>query len=76
MKEEKLNNPLAFATCVANTESQDGYLQEGMTLLDYFAGQALQGILSADSRMTNEVSITSTSYRLASLMLKERKKYL
>lgn len=51
----------------------------GMTLLDYFAGQALAG-MSANSEMLDNVTQTSTaaiarwSYDIAAAMLAERTK--
>ena len=52
---------------------------EDMTLRDYFAGQALQGLLSNSSlrfdRNDDSLSINyaRTAYRLADAMLRERK---
>ena len=54
----------------------DGVFQEGMTLRDYFAGQALVGILAG--RFWEVVSISdcpeACAYRMADAMLAERAK--
>jgi len=44
----------------------------GMDLRDYFAGQALQGLLASDVRDTMD-SFAIRSYVLADLMMKQRK---
>ena len=41
----------------------------GMTLRDWFAGQALAGSVSSDSSIKNDVEL---AYRLADAMLKRR----
>ena len=46
---------------------------EGMDLRDYFAGQAMQGLLSSDVVDTMEV-FAVTSYQIADLLLKARSK--
>jgi hypothetical protein len=47
----------------------------GMTLRDYFAAKALQGVLAADTEELLSVdAIASVSYRIADAMLKEREK--
>lgn len=43
----------------------------GMTLRDYFAGQALGGLASAEATIQ---AIVRDSYRIADAMLKERSK--
>ena len=51
--------------------------QQGMTLRDWFAGQALVGLLAgrrADVTFTNEDAAHS-AYRVAQAMLVERQKY-
>jgi hypothetical protein len=48
---------------------------QGMTLRDYFAAKALQGVLAADTEELLSVdAIASVSYRIANAMLKEREK--
>ncbi len=47
---------------------------EGMTLRDYFAAKALQGILSSDNLLTVDFGkIAKDSYAMADAMLKARK---
>ena len=47
----------------------------GMTLLDYYAGQALAGFCALpDRREISDSYIAQEAYRLADLMLKERSK--
>ncbi len=47
----------------------------GMSLRDYFAAKALQGVLAADTEELLSVdAIASVSYRIADAMLKERDK--
>lgn len=52
----------------------------GMTLLDYFAGKALQGLISNSNMNLKDkgigVEIVKASYSVAEEMMKERKKYL
>ena len=51
-----------------------GY-SEGMSLRDYFAAQALQGVLAADTEELLSVdAIASVAYRIADAMLKAREK--
>ena len=47
-------------------------ISEGMDLRDYFAGQALQGLLASNVSDTME-NFVARSYVLADLMLKQRK---
>lgn len=47
-------------------------IEAGMDLRDYFAGQALQGLLASDVRDTMD-SFAIRSYVLADLMMKQRK---
>ena len=52
------------------------YGREGMTLRDYFAAKAMQGLLSAhfcSDEYTSEV-IAATAYQMADAMLTERAK--
>ena len=64
----KPTNPPAFPTGTGVTP-----YNSGMTLRDYFAAQAMQGIFASDpvSTMTNE-RIAKESYDLADAMLKAR----
>ena len=47
---------------------------DGMSLRDYFAAKAMQGILSSDAEGVDFVYIASSAYRLADAMIAERKK--
>ena len=71
--EVKDDGGFAFA-CV---DGQNKYLQEGMTLRDYFAAAALQGILAGRSpetaRFTDD-GIVSGAYRMADAMLSARQR--
>jgi len=50
-----------------------GTAYQGMTLRDYFAAQALQGVLAADTEELLSVdAIASVAYRIADAMLKAR----
>jgi hypothetical protein len=49
--------------------------QTGMTLRDWFAGMALQGIISSgDARDWIPYDIVNNSYNMADWMMEERKK--
>ena len=59
----------AFATA-----SSEGY-QSGMTLRDYFAGQALIGLIASPRRGTSDMgTCAKDAYGLANAMLAEREK--
>lgn len=75
--QNKPKNPNAFPI-----EYQDGEFQTGMTLRDYFAAKAMQGVLSNSSisvkigknfQKENE-NIAIACYSVADAMLKEREK--
>ena len=64
-------------------ETDENYFQTGMTLRDYFAGQALKGIAEdyvqdgypKEGHVKNEMQqlyIASTCYQLADAMIKAR----
>jgi hypothetical protein len=49
--------------------------ENGMTLRDFFAAKAMQGILTEDRSLElNFIEIASDSYRLADAMIQEREK--
>ena len=48
--------------------------QSGMSLRDYFAAKAMQGILASPTDGMTYVEIAENSYRMADAMLKEREK--
>jgi hypothetical protein len=79
MKEEtkKQNNPKAFATSSPSCAKYDGHLQEGMTLLDYFAAKAMQAMTNTGTTNDGfEVEASRRAYKIASAMLKEREKHI
>lgn len=76
---KKPNNPFAFPY----SDSLNGYVQDGMTLRDYFANSAMQGIISSQTvmrsiGMSNDIiggqieGICIESYSIADAMLKQR----
>lgn len=69
----KIENPPAFARPFAdNGRGEYSADQQGMTLRDYFAGQALAGLCAAPSRShADELAINA--YWIADQMLKIRK---
>ncbi len=60
-----LKEPVAFPIVI------DGYLQEGMTLRDYFAAMAMQG-LCVNVQDPHEVNLARMSYSMADAMLEAR----
>jgi hypothetical protein len=76
------NSPPAFpvpSVCNANGDVQYG--TDGMSLRDYFAASAMQGMLSANSAATHGMNaenvdkiIAREAYLLADAMLAEREK--
>jgi hypothetical protein len=75
---EKLN-PYAFPRPASELKNE--YHKEsapampGMTLLDYFAGQALAGTLAGSTVYLDDAAV-ARAYSLAGKMLEERQKYL
>ncbi len=67
----------AFPQDLQGRRGDDPELQ-GMTLLDYFAGQALAGMLSnSESKFTNRFSgYAECAYDLAAAMLAERRRVI
>ena len=79
---KKPKNPLAFP-CVGYGPADDSYLQEGMTLRDYFAAKAMQAIIikhdaaGSSGGLRNHLSdLAKWAYEDAEAMLKEREKHL
>ena len=70
-----MNNPPAFPIPRHTRhfdDSQGAYMQDdGMTLRDYFAAKALQGLLAGTSTSNGDV-IVRDSYAIADAMLKAR----
>jgi hypothetical protein len=50
----------------------DGYLYDGMTLRDYFAATAMQGLLANGN--TRGANLIRLSYQIADEMMEERNK--
>ena len=70
----KTSNPKAFPS---DLYLENGESQKGMTLRDYFANSAMQGIINLLSptdvdNYKNRDFIAKTSYQLADAMLKQR----
>ena len=71
-KKTKTGGP-AFPTETIHKISSDGYIYEGMTMRDYFAAQALTGILANTSdKCASTSTIASCCYEFADAMLKAR----
>lgn len=78
--DKQIENPLAFPRAysqhnddVKNLESFDQ--QDGMTLRDYFAGQALNGFLSSPKLTNGQPGVLAMdAYAIADAMLSERMK--
>ena len=69
------NNPEAFPRPYSESERDFHPASSGMTLLDYFAGHALGGLLADPSVIANEKA-AAIAYKMALLMLEEREKHL
>ena len=52
----------------------DGGTEDGMTLRDYFAAAALQGIISNLQNPTEDMQIATLAYGMADAMLAAREK--
>ena len=63
-----------FAVKCPPTDAEALRLQQGMTLRDYFAAKALQGLLATDLNCAPEYvqAIADSSYVLADAMMKAR----
>ena len=64
MSEDKTGGPAFPAHTIA--------MHEGMTLRDYFAAKAMQGILAGELATTELATITRDCYAIADAMLEER----
>ena len=70
-----MNNPPAFPNVNIHTkEGIEVYGDSGMTLRDYFAAKAMQGMLSEPSLKAKPEEFASKSYELADAMLIQRNK--
>ena len=72
------NNIPAFPRTMSENSA---YEQDGMTLLDYFAAKALQGLMSNIPKEFISIKnlnqhFAIISYEQAAIMLEERKKYI
>jgi hypothetical protein len=67
------NGGPAFPTLKAKMTADDAVRFEGMSLLDYFAGQALTGLLADGSRGAYDAQARS-AYRFAEAMIEERER--
>lgn len=63
-----LKEPAAFPSVV------DGYIQDGMTLRDYFAAKAMQGFCTQEEQGLGVLKIAASAYQLADAMLEARGK--
>lgn len=70
MSTEKQTGGSAFPVATWDRE-QMRYIGEGMTLRDYFAAKAMQGLL-ADLESDDAEAISTASYLIADAMLKAR----
>lgn len=74
---DKIENPPAFA-CVSGLSTEEGaFLQQGMTLRDYFAAKVMQGVLAnphIQKILEDTVDGAVYAYEIADAMLKERSK--
>lgn len=64
----KPDNPFAFATALVR---ESGFVQYGMTMRDWFAGQALSGLIGLASD-ADDKGIAHDAYLYADAMLAER----
>ena len=64
----RTKNPTAFPL-----KHADDKFNPGMTLRDYFAGQALTGIMAKEN--SRNIDIAKLSYEIAEKLLIERQKY-
>jgi hypothetical protein len=62
----------AFPTEAYDLERQTLVREEGMTLRDYFAAKAMQGILTDPEIVMGATEIADLSYKYADAMLKAR----
>jgi hypothetical protein len=64
-------NPSAFAAAAYDSKNDKVYHQKGMTLRDWFAGQAMQGYLSASwyTDKDKQQELVKRSYEVADAML-------
>lgn len=74
---DKPNNPPAFPVEGMVNGDSVSKMAQGMTILDYFAAQAMQGIMSdIKTEGMDYETLALNSYEIAQAMLKEREKHL
>jgi hypothetical protein len=61
-----------FQTFAPSTVEEYKRIQSGMTLRDYFAAKAMQGIISSDCNYGAFSDLASDAYSIADAMLKAR----
>lgn len=76
MSNEQIDGGQAFPS---SHHPEHGYgavasLVEGMSLRDYFAGQALMGILAFPRREISTLAVCQQSYQIADALIAERNK--
>lgn len=63
----------AFPLAASTGDPRDGvYCQNGMTLLDWFAGKALEGLLANPLTRASEETVASAAWDQAAAMLAEK----
>jgi len=67
------NDEAAFPLIIPSSRDHIGYSQAGMSLRDYFAGQAIAGFCAKEDRDWSSASRAEAAYKLADAMLKARK---
>lgn len=69
------NNPPAFPNVpIENIHGELPEINKGMDLRDYFAGQALIGVVTRMSQSDDSEIIARVCYRMADALLEERSK--
>lgn len=66
-------NNKAFPVAIPASYSQPEYLQEGMTLRDYFAAKAITTLVNFTNDKDYESEAARVAYRYADAMLEARK---
>lgn len=67
---ENKNQP-AFATSTPSCKQYDGYIQEGLTKLEYFSIHCLHGMLSNSSYINDTEKLSKRSIEYAKELLKQ-----
>lgn len=77
MENNKIDNPPTFPTGIYNDEGEFARFDHGMSLRDYFAAKAMQGIVNTFdsngiSTFPDYPEIAESAYGIADAMLKAR----